>query len=178
VTGFSRFFSFIRLASSKSEVNRTIVFADPPNSTNFVYASVPIASLNREMMDVAFVSSVDYDNYPGGLEQQVQDNRFDEAAALRDHWAHKYVLDLDGMGYSGRFLAFLGSDSAVIKSTVYQEFFSDWIQPWYASVLCTCFSDTNTLCSGFTTSHCRRHILKYTTFMPSSQVVHQMHSLL
>ncbi|KAH9974429.1 hypothetical protein BGW80DRAFT_1491860 [Lactifluus volemus] len=131
--GFSPYYQrhrFVRLASSSSDLNRTIVFADPPNSTNFVYASVPIASLNREIMDVAFVSSVDHEHYPGGYQQQVRDHRFDDAAVLSDHWKHKYLLDLDGMGYSGKFLAFLGSDSAVIKSTVYQEFFSDWIQPW------------------------------------------------
>lgn len=105
-----------------------------------------MASLNREIMDVAFVISVDYENYPGGLDQQVQDNRFDDAAILSDHWAHKYILDLDGMGYSGKFFAFLGSDSAVIKSSVYQEFFSDWIQPWYASVYACVFCDTTDMC--------------------------------
>ncbi|KAF8712487.1 hypothetical protein AX14_013057 [Amanita brunnescens Koide BX004] len=34
------------------------------------------------------------------------------------------------MSYSGRFMSFLASDSAPIKSTIYEEFFSDWIQPW------------------------------------------------
>jgi len=131
--GFSPYYQrqrFVKLASSTSDSNRTIVFADPPTSTNYVYASVPIASLNQEIMDVAFVSSVGSDQYPGGLEQQVLDHRFDDAVVLSDYWAHKYLLDLDGMGYSGKFFAFLGSDSAVIKSSVYQEFFSDWIQPW------------------------------------------------
>ena len=124
------------MASSTSDSNRTIVFADPPASTNYVYASVPMASLNQEIMDVAFVSSVGSDQYPGGLEQQVLDHRFDDAVILSEYWAHKYILDLDGMSYSGKFFAFLGSDSAVIKSSVYQEFFSDWIQPWCVSFLC------------------------------------------
>ena len=88
-------------------------------------------------MDVAFVSSVGSDQYPGGLEQQVLDHRFDDAVVLSDYWAHKYILDLDGMSYSGKFFAFLGSDSAVIKSSVYQEFFSDWIQPWCVSFPCS-----------------------------------------
>ncbi|KAI0265424.1 hypothetical protein BC834DRAFT_825063 [Gloeopeniophorella convolvens] len=131
--GFSSYYQrhrFVRLAGSTSESNRTIVFADPPGSSNYAYASVPISSLNRDIMDVAFVTSVDHDNYPGGLEQQMRDHRFDDAAVLSDHWQHKYLLDLDGMSYSGKFFGFLGSDSAVIKSTVHQEFFSEWIQPW------------------------------------------------
>jgi hypothetical protein len=125
------------MSTSTSDSNRTIAFADPPSSTNYVYASVPMASLNQEIMDVAFVSAVGSDLYPGGLEQQVLDHRFDDAVILSDYWAHKYILDLDGMSYSGKFFAFLGSDSAVIKSSVYQEFFSDWIQPWCVSFLCS-----------------------------------------
>ena len=125
------------MASSTSDFNRTIVFADPPTSSNYVYASVPIASLNQQIMDVAFVSSVDSDNYPGGLEQQVLDHRFDDGVILSDYWAHKYILDLDGNSYSGKFFAFLGSDSVVIKSSVYHEFFSDWIQPWCVLFLCS-----------------------------------------
>ncbi|KAJ3759426.1 hypothetical protein EV360DRAFT_69506 [Lentinula raphanica] len=34
------------------------------------------------------------------------------------------------MSYSGRFMAFLASDSVPVKSTVYEEYFSDWIEPW------------------------------------------------
>lgn len=171
------------MASSTSDFNRTIVFADPPTSTNYVYASVPITSLNQEIMDVAFVSSVDSDHYPGGLEQQVIDLRFDDAAILSDYWAHKYILDLDGMSYSGKFFAFLGSDSAIIKSSVYQEFFSDWIQPWCVSFfmfpVCSSrpFND-GCWCPGFTTFRCQRRIPRYTTSMPSFPVVHRTRFLL
>jgi hypothetical protein len=171
------------MASSTSDSNRTIVFADPPISTNYVYASVHVASLNQEIMDVAFVSSVDSQHYPGGLEQQVRDHRFDDAAILSDYWAHKYILDLDGMSYSGKFFAFLGSDSAVIKSSVHQEFFSDWIQPWCVSFLCSVHVlhvplTMDVWYPGFTTFHCRRRIPRYTTSIPFSPVVHQTHLLL
>ncbi|TFY80853.1 hypothetical protein EWM64_g3155 [Hericium alpestre] len=121
---------FVRMASDTSNKNETIVFADPPGSSNYVYTKVPTKALNEEIMDVAFVSSVDHVHYPGGLAQQEKDHRFWDAALLRDYWAHKYILDLDGMSYSGKFFAYLASDSAVIKASVYNEFFSDWIQPW------------------------------------------------
>lgn len=126
-------------------------------------------------MDVAFVSSVDFDQYPGGLSQQVLDHRFDDAAILSDYWAHKYLLDLDGMSYSGKFFAFLGSDSVVIKSSVYQEFFSDWIQPWcvFFSICFWLLPLTRMPFPGFTTSHYRHPMPKYTTSMPSFLVVRQ-----
>ena len=88
--------------------------------------------LNDEVMDVAFVKAIDFYNYPGGYEGYVADHRFDEGVFLGDHWRHKYLVDLDGMSYSGRFFAFLESDSAIIKSSVHREFYSDWLQPWYA----------------------------------------------
>ncbi|PSS34204.1 hypothetical protein PHLCEN_2v1754 [Hermanssonia centrifuga] len=121
----------VRLASDTSPTNRTILFADPPGSTTYVYAEAPAASLNREMMDVAFVKVVDSFNFPGGIATLIRDHRFDEGGVnLGDHWKHKYLVDVDGMGYSGRFFSFLESDSAVVKATVYREFFEDWIQPW------------------------------------------------
>ncbi|EIW53340.1 capsular associated protein [Trametes versicolor FP-101664 SS1] len=122
---------FVRLASDRSSANRTVVFADPPGSTNYIYADVPAAALNDEVMDVAFVKVVGAENFPGGHDTFVQQHRVDDGGVnLGDHWKHKYIVDLDGMGYSGRFFSFMESDSAVMKSTVYREFFSDWIQPW------------------------------------------------
>lgn len=121
------------MASDESSTNRTIVFADPPGSNDYVYTQVPIAALNEEVMDVAFVKVVDSFNYPGGVGALIRDHRFDDGGVnLGDHWRHKYLVDVDGMGYSGRFFSFLESDSAVMKATVYREFFEEWIQPWYA----------------------------------------------
>lgn len=119
------------MASDSSTANRTIVFADPPGSTKFIYADVPVANLNKEIMDVAFVKLVDSFNFPGGIAALARDHRFDENGVnLGDHWKHKYLVDIDGMGYSGRFFSFLESDSAVLKVSVYREFFGEWIQPW------------------------------------------------
>jgi hypothetical protein len=118
------------MASANTTNNRSVIFADPPNSSNFISADVSIQALNNEVMDVAFVKAIDYHNYPGGLEAYMQSHRFGDGVYLGDHWRHKYLVDLDGMSYSGRFFAFLESDSAVIKSTVYREFYSDWMQPW------------------------------------------------
>ncbi|KAF7375354.1 CAP10 domain-containing protein [Mycena sanguinolenta] len=83
----------------------------------FIY----INKLNAEVMDTAFVKAV----VPIGSE-----HRFGDSTELGVAWGYKYLLDLDGMGYSGRFMAFLASDSVPVKATVYDEFFSGWIEPW------------------------------------------------
>lgn len=119
------------MTSSKTTDKRNIVFADPPRSSSYHSAEVSMNDLNNEIMDVAFVKAVDFYNYPGGYEGYTADHRFDEGVFLGDHWRHKFLVDLDGMSYSGRFFAFLESDSAVVKSSVYREFYSDWLQPWY-----------------------------------------------
>jgi hypothetical protein len=118
-------------AHDADATNRTLVFADPPGSAHYVYARLPASSL-AATLDAAFVSSVDAASYPGGLEAETDAHRFDDAVNLRALWAHKYVLDLDGAGYSGKFFALLASDSAVLKTSVHDEFWADWIQPWCA----------------------------------------------
>ncbi|EJD07042.1 uncharacterized protein FOMMEDRAFT_152387 [Fomitiporia mediterranea MF3/22] len=91
---------FVRMTSSHSDENRTVVFP-APDASSYISASVPIKKLNEEL-----------------------------AVPLSEHWRYKYLVDVDGMGHSGRFFSFLASDSVAIKATVYQEYFSDWLQPW------------------------------------------------
>jgi len=106
----------------------TIVHASPSRPDTFISTTVPVKDLNEDLMDVAFVSAVG--EYPGGEEALRKAYRFADTVPLGEHWSYKYLVDLDGMSYSARFMSFLASDSAVLKSTVYKEYFSDWIQPW------------------------------------------------
>ena len=125
------------MTSDKSNTTRIVTFQDPTSATsNYVAAVVPLAKLNEEIMDAAFVKAVGVDSYPGGQAALERDHRFGDTVPLGKHWSYKYLIDMDGMSYSGRFLAFLASDSVPIKSTVYDEFFTDWIQPWYAVFKC------------------------------------------
>ncbi|KAF5344604.1 hypothetical protein D9758_013894 [Tetrapyrgos nigripes] len=141
---------FLRMVSNISDTTRVLVFPDPesllspgePSSTSsptskpptnpprYLSAPVPISKLNKEIMDIAFTKATAEKAYPGGLEALRRDHRFAEAVPLGRHWSFKYLVDFDGMSYSGRFLAFLASDSAPVKATVYEEFFEGWIQPW------------------------------------------------
>lgn len=135
------------MTSDDSAVNRTVVFADPPGTNNYISAPVEIGQLNDDMMDVAFTKAVGCVQYPGGCDGMRKDHRFADAVPLGENWRHKYLIDLDGMGYSARLFALvsnhitrlilgtlivcqLKSESAVLKSTVYTEFMSEWLQPW------------------------------------------------
>ncbi|OAX36469.1 glycosyltransferase family 90 protein [Rhizopogon vinicolor AM-OR11-026] len=119
---------FLRMTHEGAEGNRTIIHADPSNSGHFIATAVPAGKLNSDIMDTAFTASTGA--YPGGEDALRKAHRFAPAVPLGQHWAYRYLIDLDGMAYSGRFLALLSSESAVIKSTIWREFFSDWLQPW------------------------------------------------
>ncbi|KAF8624337.1 hypothetical protein AX17_007165 [Amanita inopinata Kibby_2008] len=143
---------FLRMASDTSDTNRSVTYADPPtSSTNFVTTQVAVDKLNHEIMDTAFTKAVSPGSYPGGLEAMEAAHRFGDAVPLGQHWSYRYLVDLDGMSYSGRFMAFLASDSVPIKSTVYKEFYSDWIQPWVHFIpLSTSYKEIYNIYSYFT----------------------------
>jgi hypothetical protein len=123
------------MAHESAVNNVTIVHASPLRPDSFISTTVPAKDVNNEIMDMAFVSAVG--SYPGGEDELRKVHRFAGSVPLGKHWSYKYLIDLDGMSYSARFMAFLASDSAALKSTLYKEFFSDWIQPWYVMlVLC------------------------------------------
>ena len=45
-------------------------------------------------------------------------------------WGYKYLLDIDGNGFSGRFLAFLQSMSLTFKFALFREWHNEWLKPW------------------------------------------------
>ena len=119
------------MSTASRNATRSVVFADPQGSNNYITAEVPLHEMNEDIMDTAFTRAVGCDRFPGGCEAMMKHYRFANSVPLGEHWKHKYLVDFDGMGYSARALAFLASESVLVKSTVYREFFSDWIQPWY-----------------------------------------------
>ncbi|KAG8905165.1 Glycosyltransferase Family 90 domain containing protein [Tulasnella sp. 403] len=86
--------------------------------------------LNRYLMDVAFVRE------PLQCEPSV-------CAYVKKHfryagvWAedevndYKFVFDIDGNGWSARFKRLITSKSLILKSTIFPEWYSARIQPWY-----------------------------------------------
>lgn len=49
---------------------------------------------------------------------------------FQDHWRHRYLFDLDGAGFSGRFLPFLQSQSLPFKSALFRQWFEARLTPW------------------------------------------------
>lgn len=51
-------------------------------------------------------------------------------AAQAHAWKSKYLLDIDGNAFSGRFYAFLRSKSLVYKLAVFREWHAEFVKPW------------------------------------------------
>jgi hypothetical protein len=123
----------VTLAAENETVHqRTVTFPDPNSPTGSLRsASVPINQLNADTFDLAFTRISGEDNWPGGAENMRKAFPFEvDGTALGARWTSKYALDVDGAGYSGVFLALMESDSAVLKSTLFREFWSNWAVPW------------------------------------------------
>ncbi|KAF8184983.1 glycosyl transferase family 90-domain-containing protein [Mycena galopus ATCC 62051] len=52
------------------------------------------------------------------------------SASREEVYRFKYLLDIDGNTFSGRYLGLLRSGSLVFKSTAFEEYFSDWMRPY------------------------------------------------
>ncbi|TDL24277.1 hypothetical protein BD410DRAFT_767481 [Rickenella mellea] len=85
--------------------------------------------VNPAIMDVKFV------DWPIGCDDEtckLLEELFEWGKHMRveDSELYKYVMDVDGNGWSSRFRRLLSSNSVVFKSTTYPEWFADRIQPW------------------------------------------------
>ncbi|KAF4979637.1 hypothetical protein FZEAL_4194 [Fusarium zealandicum] len=82
----------------------------------------------RDLVDVRFSHIGQCD--PGDCEAQRAFFNVSESAAQQDAWSYKYLLDMDGNAFSGRFSAFLRSRSLVFKLAVFREWHAEWLKPW------------------------------------------------
>lgn len=67
---------------------------------------------------------------PGDCDAQREFFDIAPIADQSDAWQWKYLLDVDGNAFSGRYYAFLESNSAVFKLAVFREWHEEWLVPW------------------------------------------------
>ena len=49
---------------------------------------------------------------------------------FQNHWSHQFLFDLDGAGFSGRFLPFLQSHSLPLKTGLFRQWFDSRVSSW------------------------------------------------
>lgn len=90
----------------------------PPNSYN-----------KRTKLNASFV---DVPQRCGGrdCDHEIANLPFGKPVDFQAHWSHRFLLDMDGAGFSGRFLPFLLSRSAVYRVASFRQWFEDRLTPW------------------------------------------------
>ena len=63
---------------------------------------------------------------------QREDKQFGTVSGVefQEHWRYKYLMDMDGAGFSGRFLPFLQSRSLPFKTAIFREWYDSRITAW------------------------------------------------
>ncbi|KAI9703638.1 MAG: capsule-associated protein CAP1 [Candelina mexicana] len=82
----------------------------------------------QDIFDVKFSHVGQCD--PGDCDAQREFFTVVKPAGQQDAWASRFLLDIDGNAFSGRFYAFLRSKSLVYKLAVFREWHQDWLKPW------------------------------------------------
>jgi hypothetical protein len=107
----------------------TILLPSSPNT--YKYTTIPstsIASLGLQTN----ISFVDHVVRCGGIDCPTQSSEFafGKGTDFQSHWHYRYLFDLDGAGFSGRFLPFLQSKSLPFKTALFREWYDSRLTAW------------------------------------------------
>ncbi|KAL1962848.1 hypothetical protein VTN77DRAFT_9123 [Rasamsonia byssochlamydoides] len=139
-TGFQRhrFLSMlnataVRLVETKKV--RPLNFALPTSSDYPLLRAVPeghLADFIEPYSDVGFVHLVCFPYDPANPHCPYTEPYFSviEGLPMKKQYAYKYLPDLDGNSFSGRYRGFLLSTSLPIKATIYNEWHDSRLVPW------------------------------------------------
>ncbi|TPX18528.1 uncharacterized protein E0L32_011566 [Thyridium curvatum] len=109
------------------EQAQVLVNQGDDQTPNYQPKTVPRADY-KKIMDVYFSHVGQCD--PGDCDAQREFFDIKPMVDQQDAWAYKYLLDIDGNAFSGRFYAFLKSRSLVYKFAVFREWHFEWLKPW------------------------------------------------
>ncbi|BGP24951.1 capsular associated protein [Rhodotorula toruloides] len=117
----------VKMANQEAMATNRVLVGFEPKTASITALSVPIAIANKATSDVAMACdpSLGECSYLRSLGYRVE-----PPAPMSEAWKHKFVLDIDEIGFSPRFPALMESKSAVVKSSIQREFWRGWAQPW------------------------------------------------
>lgn len=95
-------------------------------------ASFPRSILREHYFDIGIVERLHQcDEADGTCAQMAAELAFKPPVPRGTEGKYRFLLDVDGNGWSSRFRRLLATGSVVLKSTVYPEWNADWLVPFY-----------------------------------------------
>ncbi|GAA98278.1 glycosyltransferase family 90 protein [Mixia osmundae IAM 14324] len=118
----------LHFMSHDTEGEREIMWTDQTGATRF--SNISTGLLNELYLDASLAGR------PTQCDEETcnylaRNVRFAPIQGLDESYSYKYVMDVDGNGWSGRFHRLMSTNSLVLKSTVFPEWYQDRIVPWY-----------------------------------------------
>ena len=102
---------------------------------NFQYQYLSPASLfshphlSNLSLDISIVDGIARCRGPDCPDQESEFS-FASPVEFQSHWQNRYLMDVDGAGFSGRFLPFLHSRSLPFKAALFREWYDSRITAW------------------------------------------------
>lgn len=124
---------FIHLANDMNGTNpdQPLLLPSPKIPGMLEYESFPISTLTSLFgTDVHVVNDIARCFGRDCADQAHELSPLLPPSDFQDHWKYQYLLDLDGAGFSGRFLPFLQSRSLPFKAALFREWWDDRVTPW------------------------------------------------
>lgn len=126
----------VRLAlltnSQDTNLNKTIYTTSIKDPNTLSTYEAPLPNLNEQFFDILFTGEpLQCANHDGTCESMKRHLPFAKKG-MRQEEANtfKYIFDVDGNGWSGRFHRLMSSKAAVLKSQGFVEWWGDRVQPW------------------------------------------------
>ncbi|KAJ1335332.1 beta-1,2-xylosyltransferase [Microdochium nivale] len=117
---------FVKKINAKDNA-KILVNGGNQGTPNWQLKEVPRGE-HRDLIDVHFSHIGQCD--PGDCAAQQEFFQVSGQVNQQDAWGYKYLVDLDGNAFSGRFHAFLKSKSLIYKLATFKEWHLDWLKPW------------------------------------------------
>lgn len=120
----------VHLANNATEAFPILV-PHPTQPGSFTYTTCPASSLPALGldMDIAIVDEIIH-CWDSDCANQATEFGLVGKSDFQAHWGYRFLMDLDGAGFSGRFLPFLRSHSVVFKTAVFREWWDDRLTAW------------------------------------------------
>ncbi|KAL8918026.1 MAG: hypothetical protein Q9208_007624 [Pyrenodesmia sp. 3 TL-2023] len=137
----------VHLANNASASTRFPILLPSPNfspqtktantntnkESSYTIHSVPsslLPTLGLNISSIHLVSKIDR-CWDSDCPHQALEFGLSEPSDFQSHWQHKYLIDLDGAGFSGRFIPFLQSRSLPFKvAGVFREWWDGRVTAW------------------------------------------------
>ncbi|GAA5858199.1 hypothetical protein JCM1840_001083 [Sporobolomyces johnsonii] len=120
----------LHLLSHQEDGVRNIIVTDEEDNMRSV--EVPNYRVNPLFLDAGMVGPAVQCVQEDGTCDKMYElfQGYDKRISFDRASLYKYVLDVDGNSWSGRFRRLMLSNAAVVKATIFREFWTDWAIPW------------------------------------------------